>query len=100
MRYLVVSDIHANLEALDAVMAASANERIDHALVLGDLIGYGADPNAVVDRIKALPVHTIIRGNHDKVAAGLATSSTFNPLARAAVDWTARTLTPENLLYV
>src|SRR5262249_245103 len=100
LRYLVISDIHANLEALDAVMTASASERTEHVLVLGDLVGYGADPNAVVERIKALPAYTVIRGNHDKVAAGLAPSSSFNPLARAAIEWTARTLTGENLAYV
>lgn len=100
MRYLVLSDIHANLEALDAVLADSIALRCDHVLVLGDLVGYGADPNAVVDRIKAMPACTVIRGNHDKVAAGLSPSTSFNHLARAAIAWTADALTTGNCAYV
>lgn len=99
MRYLVLSDIHANLEALEAVLAA-AHGGFDRVLVLGDLVGYGADPNAVVERIATMPAADVIRGNHDKVAAGLSPSSSFNHLARAAVAWTARTLTPDNMAYV
>jgi diadenosine tetraphosphatase ApaH/serine/threonine PP2A family protein phosphatase len=94
MRYLILSDIHANLEALDAVLATA--EPWDRALVLGDLIGYGADPNAVAERIRALPNAVLIRGNHDKVGAGLATVDGFNHLARQAIMWTASALTPAN----
>ena len=94
MRYLVISDIHANLEALDAVLAAAGG--YDHALVLGDLVGYGADPNAVIDRVLALPSATFIRGNHDKVGAGLEDTEGFNYLARHAIAWTASALTPKN----
>jgi diadenosine tetraphosphatase ApaH/serine/threonine PP2A family protein phosphatase len=98
MRYLILSDIHANLEALDASLAAAGTW--DHTLVLGDLIGYGADPNAVCDRIRALHPATLIRGNHDKVGAGLATVEGFNHLARNAITWTASALTPENRSWV
>jgi diadenosine tetraphosphatase ApaH/serine/threonine PP2A family protein phosphatase len=94
VRYLVISDIHANLEALDAVLAAAGG--YDHALVLGDLVGYGADPNAVVDRVLSLPSATFIRGNHDKVGAGLEDTEGFNYLARQAIAWTAGALTPTN----
>ena len=94
MRYLVISDIHANLEALDAVLAAAGG--YDHALVLGDLVGYGADPNAVIDRVLSLPSATFIRGNHDKVGAGLEDTEGFNYLARQAITWTAHELTPEH----
>jgi diadenosine tetraphosphatase ApaH/serine/threonine PP2A family protein phosphatase len=94
MRYLILSDIHANLEALDAVLAAA--EPWDRALVLGDLIGYGADPNAVVERIRGLSDAVLIRGNHDKVGAGLATVDGFNHLARQAIMWTASAMTPAN----
>ena len=87
-RYLVISDIHGNLEALDAVLQASAKQRYDAVLVLGDLVGYGADPNAVVKRIRDLNPAAAVRGNHDKVAAGLETAEDFNPMARSAVDWT------------
>jgi len=93
MRYLVISDIHANLEALDAVLRAAA--AFDHALVLGDLVGYGADPNAVIDRVRSLPNATFIRGNHDKVGSGLESTEGFNYLARQAIAWTAASLSPE-----
>jgi diadenosine tetraphosphatase ApaH/serine/threonine PP2A family protein phosphatase len=93
LRYLVISDVHANLEALDAVLAAAGP--YDHALVLGDLVGYGADPNAVIDRVRALPAATFIRGNHDKVGAGLENTDGFNYLARHAITWTTNTLTAE-----
>jgi diadenosine tetraphosphatase ApaH/serine/threonine PP2A family protein phosphatase len=93
MRYLVLSDIHANLEALDAALEAGAGS--DAVLVLGDLVGYGADPNAVIDRVRELPVSTIIRGNHDKVGAGIDSVRNFNHLARYAIEWTASALSPE-----
>lgn len=95
MRYLVLSDIHANLEALDAALARVGG-MYDATLVLGDLVGYGADPNAVVERIRALPDTMLLRGNHDKVAAGIESTDSFNPLARQAIVWTADTLTSEN----
>jgi diadenosine tetraphosphatase ApaH/serine/threonine PP2A family protein phosphatase len=98
MRYLIISDIHANLEALEATLAASGDW--DRVLVLGDLIGYGADPNAVVERVRALPGATFIRGNHDKVGAGLASVEGFNHLARQAITWTAAALTPQNRAWV
>jgi diadenosine tetraphosphatase ApaH/serine/threonine PP2A family protein phosphatase len=94
MRYLVLSDIHANLEALEAALAAAGEW--DAALVLGDLVGYGADPNAVIGRVQSLPNATIIRGNHDKVGAGIETVESFNHLARHAISWTATELTPAN----
>jgi diadenosine tetraphosphatase ApaH/serine/threonine PP2A family protein phosphatase len=94
MRFLVLSDVHANLEALDAVLAVARSW--SQALVLGDLVGYGADPNAVVERVRELPIAAIVRGNHDKVATGLASVDTFNPVARQAIVWTARMLTPDN----
>jgi len=59
VRYLVISDIHGNLEALDAVLGAMRAQGFDHALVLGDLVGYGADPNAVIDRVRSLEPLTI-----------------------------------------
>lgn len=94
MRYLVLSDIHANLEALAAALSAAPAH--DHVLMLGDLVGYGADPNPTIECIRSLPAVTSIRGNHDKVAAGLDTTDGFNYLARHAIAWTAATLTPSN----
>ena len=100
MRYLVLSDIHANLEALEAVLAAAPADTYDRVLVLGDLVGYGADPNAVVDRVRALDPVAVIRGNHDKAACGLDDGSSFNQIARFAAHWTGDTLTPENRRYL
>jgi predicted phosphodiesterase len=95
MRYLILSDIHANLDAFDAVLQ-HASGRWDRALILGDLVGYGAEPNAVVDRVKELAPHTVIRGNHDKAACGIDDGSQFNHVARTAAIWTGEQLTPEN----
>ena len=64
MRYLILSDIHANVDAFDTVLEHAAG-RWDRALVLGDLVGYGAEPNAVIDRVRELAPDVIIRGNHD-----------------------------------
>ena len=94
MRYLIVSDVHANIEALEATLSAAGE--VDRVLVLGDLVGYGADPNAVIDRIRGLARATIIRGNHDKVGAGIENVDSFNHLARYAIAWTASALTPDN----
>src|SRR3954447_20280882 len=98
MRYLVLSDIHANLEALEAVLAEA--KEFDHTLVLGDVIGYGADPNAVVDRLPRVAGIKFTRGNHDKVGTGLDTAGGFNHLARQAIQWTAAALTPDNRAWV
>jgi predicted phosphodiesterase len=94
MRYLVLSDLHANLQALEAVLDDAASARWDHVLLLGDLVGYGADPGPVMDRVLALAPLTAIRGNHDKVCSGLEPPEFFNDAARAAAEWTTRTLDP------
>ncbi len=97
MRYLVLSDIHANLQALDAVVADARNVGFDATLVLGDLVGYGADPGAVIDVTLALNPVAIVRGNHDRVAAGLTSALDFHEQARAAIEWTRRTLSASEL---
>ena len=99
MRYLLLSDIHANADALDTVLE-HASGRWDRALVLGDLVGYGAEPNAVVDRIRDLAPDAVIRGNHDKAATGIDDGSQFNQVARVAAMWTATQLTPVNMEYL
>ncbi len=96
MRSLVLSDIHGNLEALEVCLADAGRRGYDRVLVLGDLVGYGADPNAVVDRIRGLQPQAIVRGNHDKVACGLEAADGFNPVARSAAEWTAAVLAPEH----
>ncbi len=96
MRYLVLSDIHANLEAYETVMAEAAPLGFERVLVLGDLVGYGADPNAICERIQALQPHALIRGNHDKVGSGIESPEGFNAVARSAIRWTYDRLSPEN----
>jgi diadenosine tetraphosphatase ApaH/serine/threonine PP2A family protein phosphatase len=96
MRYLVLTDIHANLEALDACVADARRRGFDRALVLGDLVGYGADPNAVIERVQALDPLAIVRGNHDKVACGLEQAEDFNSVAKSAAHWTLDMLSPEH----
>jgi predicted phosphodiesterase len=100
MRYLVLSDIHANIDALDAVLHAAESEGYDRVLVLGDLVGYGAEPNLVIERVRALTPLAVIRGNHDKVAAGLESAEGFNPTAQRAATWTRDALTEENREYL
>ena len=100
MRYLILTDIHANLEALDTCLSDAQARGYDQTLVLGDLIGYGADPNAVIERVRALRPTAIVRGNHDKVAFGLDQADGFNTVARTAALWTLTVLTPENREWV
>ena len=94
MRYLVLTDIHANLEALDACLADALVQGYDATLVLGDLVGYGPDPNVVVDRVQELTPLAIVRGNHDKVACGLEQAEGFNSVAKSAAKWTLDILKP------
>jgi predicted phosphodiesterase len=98
MKYLVISDIHANLEALDATLGAASEH--DAVLVLGDLVGYGAEPNAVIDAVRTLAPVAVIRGNHDKAACGLDDGSNFNQVARFAAAWTHQQLTADNREYL
>jgi predicted phosphodiesterase len=93
VRILLLSDIHANLEALDACLAAAPAH--DMVLNLGDIVGYGASPNEVADRSRELG-KVFVRGNHDKAATGLMDLEDFNPMAAAAAIWTHDQLTPEN----
>ena len=98
MRYLILSDIHANLSGLEEVLRA-AEGHWEKAVCLGDVVGYGPDPNEVTDRIRQLSIATI-RGNHDKACAGIGDAEDFNPVARTAADWTREQLSPENLTFL
>ncbi len=98
MPFLIVSDIHGNREALEAVLA-DAQGQYDRIVCLGDLAGYGADPNFVVEWARA-NVSAIVRGNHDKLCAGLESFYSYRPAARAAAEWTVNALTPENRTYL
>ena len=93
MRILVISDIHANLSALDAVITAAGD--FDTTWCLGDLVGYGPDPNECVARIRQLPnLHCII-GNHDAAVLMQIDADTFNPEARSALLWTRKTISED-----
>ena len=96
MRYLILADIHSNLEALEACLRDAATRSYDKVLVLGDVVGYGANPNEVVTQVQALEPVAIVRGNHDKIALGLEQAMGFHAAARAAAQWTFDTLTPEH----
>jgi diadenosine tetraphosphatase ApaH/serine/threonine PP2A family protein phosphatase len=93
MRYLVLADIHANLDAMDAVLADAPP--FDEIIFLGDLVGYGPDPNAVADRLRSMTRMTAIVGNHDWAALGKLNTSEFNGLARQAVEWTSSAMRPD-----
>jgi predicted phosphodiesterase len=98
LKVLVLSDVHANLTGLDACLVA-ARGKFDKLVCLGDVVGYGPDPNEVIDRIKGLGA-LIIRGNHDKAGSGIEDASDFNPVARKAAMWTREQLRPDNLEYL
>lgn len=99
MRTAVLSDIHGNLEALEAVLTACRASGVDNYICLGDVVGYGASPNECVERVRTL-TGRVVAGNHDHAAVGLTDLAFFNPLARAAAVWTARQLTGENADYL
>lgn len=97
LRYLILSDQHANAQAFDAVLADATSVGYDAVLILGDLVGYGADPSYVIDRTLALSPVAMIRGNHDKVCAGIESSLLFNDAARASAEWTSSILDETHL---
>ncbi len=98
MPYLILSDIHGNSEALEAVLE-HARGRYDSILCLGDLVGYGADPNAVAEWAQS-NVTAVIRGNHDRACTGTDLLEYFNPSARASAFWSRSALAPANRTYL
>ena len=92
MRYLILSDIHANMEALASVLRHVRRKRFDRTVLLGDVVGYGADPNRTIERVRSLGRKVIIRGNHDKVCSGLESGEMFNRIALESARWTHRQL--------
>jgi predicted phosphodiesterase len=98
MKFLIVSDVHGNREALEAVLRDACGH-YDKILCLGDIVGYGADPNFIVDWARA-EVSAIVRGNHDAACAGLESLSRFNRNAADAATWSRRVLSPKNLAYL
>ncbi len=92
MRVAVLTDIHANAAALEAVLAAVGH--VDGVWVLGDVVGYGPQPDMVVDRLRSIGA-VAVQGNHDAAVLGRIPVDAFNEAARLAVQWTIRTITPE-----
>ncbi len=100
MRYLVLSDIHSNYEALASVLSRVRRKRWDKAVVLGDVVGYGANPNQAVEAVRRLKPLVAIRGNHDKVCSGVEDGEMFNRVALHAALWTRQRLTRANLRWL
>jgi predicted phosphodiesterase len=101
LRALVLSDIHSNAAALQAVLRRVRRKRLGHVICLGDFVGYGAEPNQVLDvmrRIRA--TRWYVRGNHDKVAAGLDDGPDFGYAARWAAFWTRERLSLQNRAFL
>jgi predicted phosphodiesterase len=90
MRALLISDIHANIDALDTVLEAAPQH--DQVWNLGDVVGYGAAPNEVIERVRSLG-KTFVRGNHDRACSGQLSLDDFNPVASRAARWTRQVLT-------
>jgi predicted phosphodiesterase len=96
MRIGIFSDIHGNLEALDTVLKYLKENNIHKYICLGDIVGYGPNPNECVERIRELKC-PVVMGNHDYVAIGKGDVTLFNVTARNAIEWTQGQLTKENL---
>ena len=98
MRLAVFSDIHANLQALEAFIADAAAREIDRYICLGDIVGYGADPEACIVRVRSLPHLECIRGNHDHAVIGAACSMRRD--ARRVIEWTKKRLSADSLFFL
>jgi predicted phosphodiesterase len=97
MRIAVLSDIHANLPALEAVQADLPD--VDQVWVLGDIVGYGPQPNQVIETLQAMGARSVL-GNHDGAAIGTVDAAYFNPDARSAIEWTAREIDDNSRSYI
>jgi len=95
MRYAIFGDIHGNLEALEVVLEKLAREKPDRYICIGDIIGYGADPTACMEKIKSLDCIRVA-GNHDWAAAGLIDPDFFSSTARTAINWTITRLSGQD----
>jgi len=93
--YAIISDVHSNIEALNAVLKEIDNESIACLFFLGDAVGYGPDPNTCTELLRSVS-NVFIAGNHDRGAVGLSDVSFFNPYARIAIEWTRDVLTDKN----
>ena len=93
--YCVFGDVHGNLEALESVLGHAAEQGAERYICVGDIVGYGANPQECMERVRALTDH-IVAGNHDCAVVGRADVEYFNPFAREAVSWTAEHLAQDH----
>ncbi len=94
MRYAIVSDIHANIRAWDAVLADLRSHGAEVIVCLGDVVGYGPKPAEVLEAVRAVTDHFVM-GNHDAATVGIMDYTIFNDHARQAIEWTMTELSPE-----
>ena len=99
MRYGILSDVHSNLPALQTVIDALDEAQIDATICLGDVVGYGPNPNECVELLRERDA-VIVMGNHDEAAAKPGGDENFNPLAQAAIEWTRAALSADNAAYL
>lgn len=99
MRIAILSDVHANLEALTAVLADAKEHNVDVIVCLGDVVGYGADPNACCDLVRENAQVTLL-GNHDAAVIGVMDTDFYYPAAKDALFWTRRTLSEQNFRWL
>jgi predicted phosphodiesterase len=99
MRIAVISDVHSNLQALQIVLDYIASLRVDEVYCLGDIVGYGANPNECMDLVRTYATH-VVRGNHDQAMFDPALLETFSKPGRIASDWNRRQLQKEHLDYL
>ena len=95
MKYAIISDIHANADALESVLADIDDRRVESIICLGDIVGYGPEPDRCIDLIRGQCAFSIM-GNHDHAVLGLTDTSYFNPYARRAVEWTQKQISDES----
>ncbi|MDZ7386153.1 MAG: metallophosphatase family protein [candidate division KSB1 bacterium] len=95
MRVAIISDVHSNLEALTAVLQTIDDLQVEDVICLGDIVGYGPNPNECIELVRG-KASVIIAGNHDFASVGLTDTSYFNTMARVAAEWTGRMLTEEH----
>lgn len=95
MKFAIIADIHANLEALQVVLADARNEKVTHYACLGDVVGYNANPKECLDIVREMGM-PCVKGNHDEYCSSEGNLDGFNPAAALAVQWTRNQLTPED----
>ncbi len=100
MKYIIFSDVHSNLEALEKFLRLVRRFKDCSFLFLGDIVGYGANPNEVIQMVRQLEPLTMVRGNHDKAVVFPEALQMFNPIAARAIEWTRQVLLPSSIKFL